>query len=317
MKVSVLVPVYGVAQYIGACAASLFGQTYRDIEFIFVDDCSPDDSISVMKAVLKAYPDRENQVRILRHEANKGVGTARQTAFAHATGEAVMHADSDDILPKDAVELLVKAMQKGAYDIVTGAYATYENGTIGAIMAPPKLSRRRYLRLMLCQNLVKHHLWARLYRRAFLQEQHIGFATGIDYCEDYTVVTRAFLHAKYGHIDQMVYYYRTDNVASYTHQISRKNLVSMLKANAVVADFFRQNDRKKTYRMALDMGLINMYREAMKHGMQPEEIELYCPFRPSKLVNRLFLKMMKSGIPLQVSNVLYLVYRRIARSLGM
>ena len=70
MKVSVLVPVYGVAQYIGACAASLFGQTYRDIEFIFVDDCSPDDSISVLKAVLKAYPDRENQVRILRHEAN-------------------------------------------------------------------------------------------------------------------------------------------------------------------------------------------------------------------------------------------------------
>lgn len=311
MKVSILIPVYGVEQYIAECARSLFSQTYRDLEFIFVDDCSPDNSISVLKKVLEDYPDRANQVHIIRHETNKGVGTARQTAFTHATGECIMHADSDDLLPADAVELLVGGMQKGAYDIVSGAYAEYRNQTIGAIKLPPTLPSQYYVRQLLCQNLVKHNLWGRLYRRAFLQENNISFVPGIDYCEDYTVITRAFFSARYTTIDDLVYYYRTDNITSYTHQISHKNLVSMLKANAVVIDFFRKNDVKRLYHQALDMGLLNMYRDAMKNGMSPKEIATYCPFLPIKARNRVFLKAMTTWLPMKVSDILYRIYRRI------
>ena len=311
MKVSILIPVYGVEQYIAECARSLFSQTYRDLEFIFVDDCSPDNSISVLKKVLEDYPDRANQVHIIRHETNKGVGTARQTAFTHATGECIMHADSDDLLPADAVELLVGGMQKGAYDIVSGAYAEYRNQTIGAIKLPPTLPSQYYVRQLLCQNLVKHNLWGRLYRRAFLQENNISFVPGIDYCEDYTVITRAFFSARYTTIDDFVYYYRTDNITSYTHQISHKNLVSMLKANAVVIDFFRKNDVKRLYHQALDMGLLNMYRNAMKNGMSPKEIATYCPFLPIKARNRVFLKAMTTWVPMKVSDILYRIYRRI------
>ena len=311
MKVSILIPVYGVEQYIAECARSLFSQTYRDLEFIFVDDCSPDNSISVLKKVLEDYPDRANQVHIIRHETNKGVGTARQTAFTHATGECIMHADSDDLLPADAVELLVGRMQKGAYDIVSGAYAEYRNQTIGAIKLPPTLPNQYYVRQLLCQNLVKHNLWGRLYRRAFLQENNISFVPGIDYCEDYTVITRAFFSARYTTIDDLVYYYRTDNITSYTHQISHKNLVSMLKANAVVIDFFRKNDVKGLYHQALDMGLLNMYRDAMKNGMHPKEIETYCPFQPIKARNRVFLMAMTTWLPMKVSDILYRIYRRL------
>ena len=127
MKVSILVPVYAVEDYIAECAQSLFGQDYHDLEYIFVDDCSPDNSISVLKEVLTAFPERANQMKIIRHEQNKVVGAARQTAFEHATGEAIMHADSDDIMPPHAVSALVETMQTGNYDIVTGAYTTYEN----------------------------------------------------------------------------------------------------------------------------------------------------------------------------------------------
>lgn len=311
MKVSILIPVYGVEQYIAECARSLFSQTYRDLEFIFVDDCSPDNSISVLKKVLEDYPDRANQVHIICHESNKGVGIARQTAFTHATGECIMHADSDDLLPADAVELLVGGMQKGAYDIVSGAYAEYRNQAIGAIKLPPTLPSQYYVRQLLCQNLVKHNLWGRLYRRAFLQENNISFVPGIDYCEDYTVITRAFFSARYTTIDDLVYYYRTDNITSYTHQISHKNLVSMLKANVVVIDFFRKNDVKRLYHQALDMGLLNMYRDAMKNGMPPKEIATYCPFQPIKARNRVFLKAMTTWLPMKVSDILYRIYRRI------
>ena len=74
LKVSILVPVYGVEQYIEKCARSLFEQTYSDIEYVFVNDCTKDDSIGVLKRVLEKYPQRMQQVRIINHEKNMGLG---------------------------------------------------------------------------------------------------------------------------------------------------------------------------------------------------------------------------------------------------
>ena len=311
MKVSILVPVYAVEAYIAECAQSLFGQDYHDLEYIFVDDCSPDNSISVLKEVLTAFPERANQVKIIRHEQNKGVGAARQTAFEHATGEAIMHADSDDIMPPHAVSALVETMQTGNYDIVTGAYTTYENHSEGAVNLPPNMPRERYVSLLLCQNKVKNNLWARLYRRAFLLEQGIDFKSGINYCEDYTGIARAFFTARFTTTDAPVYGYRIDNITSYTHQISRRSLISMVKANAVVIDFYRRNDVKGRYHQALDMGLLNMYRDAMKNGMRVNEIATYCSFKPLKRRNRMFLQTMTTWFPLKISDILYRVYRKM------
>lgn len=311
MKVSILVPVYAVEAYIAECAQSLFGQDYHDLEYIFVDDCSPDNSISVLKEVLTAFPERTNQVKIIRHEQNKGVGAARQTAFEHATGEAIMHADSDDIMPPHAVSALVETMQTGNYDIVTGAYTTYENHNEGAVNLPPTMPRERYVSLLLCQNKVKNNLWARLYRRAFLLEQGIDFKSGINYCEDYTVIARAFFTARSTTTDAPVYGYRIDNITSYTHQISRRSLISMVKANAVVIDFYRRNDVEGRYYQALDMGLLNMYRDAMRNGMRPNEIATYCSFKPLKRRNRMFLQAMTTWLPLKISDILYRVYRKM------
>lgn len=311
MKVSILVPVYAVEAYIAECAQSLFGQDYRDLEYIFVDDCSPDNSISVLKEVLTAFPERTNQVKIIRHEQNKGVGAARQTAFEHATGEAIMHADSDDMMPPHAVSALVETMQTGNYDIVTGAYTTYENHSEGAVNLPPTMPRERYVSLLLCQNKVKNNLWARLYRRAFLLEQGIDFKSGINYCEDYTVIARAFFTACFTTTDAPVYGYRIDNITSYTHQISRRSLISMVKANAVVIDFYRRNDVEGRYHQALDMGLLNMYRDAMRNGMRTNEIATYCSFKPLKRRNRMFLQAMTTWLPLKISDILYRVYRKM------
>ena len=98
MKVSILVPIYGVEHYIEQCARSLFEQSYSDIEYIFVNDCTPDSSMDILKQVLSIYPNRKSQVRIIEHEHNQGLGAARLTATKAATGEAVMHVDSDDYI---------------------------------------------------------------------------------------------------------------------------------------------------------------------------------------------------------------------------
>lgn len=64
-KVSVIIPVYNVATYIKRCACSLFEQTLYDMEFIFVDDASPDDSVQILQETLSHYPQRKSQVHII------------------------------------------------------------------------------------------------------------------------------------------------------------------------------------------------------------------------------------------------------------
>ena len=70
MKVSLLIPVYGVEKYIEKCAVSLFEQTYEDIEYIFVDDCTPDNSMNVLSGVIERYPKRKDHTRIIHHDRN-------------------------------------------------------------------------------------------------------------------------------------------------------------------------------------------------------------------------------------------------------
>lgn len=77
-KVSIIVPVYGVEKYIERCCRSLFEQTLDDIEYLFIDDCSPDRSIEILKKVLDEYPHRKNQVHIHRMGKNSGQAAVRK-----------------------------------------------------------------------------------------------------------------------------------------------------------------------------------------------------------------------------------------------
>lgn len=105
--VSILIPVYNVEAYIERCARSAFEQSYQNLEFIFVDDATPDASIQVLQRVIADYPDRCDSIKILHHERNRGLAAARNTAIAACHGDFVMHVDSDDWLEPEAAELLI------------------------------------------------------------------------------------------------------------------------------------------------------------------------------------------------------------------
>ena len=111
-KVSFLVPVYNVSAYIGRCARSLFEQTFDDIEYIFVNDCTPDDSMERLEAVIEQYPERAGQVKIINQEQNQGPGTARNVALLAASGEYVCCVDSDDYVEYNMYALLQEAIGK-------------------------------------------------------------------------------------------------------------------------------------------------------------------------------------------------------------
>lgn len=117
-KISVIIPVYGVEKYIERCARSLFEQTLNDIEFIFVNDCTPDNSINMLKATLAEYPQRESQVRIINFKQNQGAAKAREIGIKAATGEYVIHCDSDDWVDCNIYEKLYNEAILNNSDIV-------------------------------------------------------------------------------------------------------------------------------------------------------------------------------------------------------
>lgn len=112
MKISVVVPVYGVEAYIADCARSLLSQSWKEAEFVFVNDGTPDKSMEVLSGVLKDYPDREV---IIVNQENKGLPQARKAGIRKAAGDYIMHVDSDDWLAEGALEkLALKAMETDA-----------------------------------------------------------------------------------------------------------------------------------------------------------------------------------------------------------
>ena len=106
--ISVIVPVYKVENYIAECATSLFTQTYSNIEYIFVNDGSPDASLSVLnKLIEEKFFSLRDRIVIVNKE-NEGLPMTRKVGLQYAKGEYILHVDSDDWLETNAIEILVR-----------------------------------------------------------------------------------------------------------------------------------------------------------------------------------------------------------------
>lgn len=128
-KVSFIVAVYNVADYIEQCARSLFEQTLEDIEIVFVNDCSPDDSEEIIRRTLEEYPHRKGQVKILTHEKNEQIMATRKDGLSASTGEYVHFIDGDDYVEPQTAELMYgKAVETDADVVVCNIYWYRQNG---------------------------------------------------------------------------------------------------------------------------------------------------------------------------------------------
>lgn len=114
-KVSVIVPIFNVEKYIERCALSLFEQTLDEIEYIFVNDATPDLSIDRLLSVINQYQNRKDNIKIVHHKSNMGLPSARKTGIQYATGEYIYHCDSDDWCEADMLrQMYVHAISQNA-----------------------------------------------------------------------------------------------------------------------------------------------------------------------------------------------------------
>jgi glycosyltransferase involved in cell wall biosynthesis len=236
IKVSVCIPLYRVEAYIERCARSLFEQTLQDgIEFIFVDDASPDASVARLEAVLEDYPQRKAQVKILRHATNQGLVAARQTALKHAQGEYIIHCDSDDWVDRNYYEDMYLAASSARAEIAYSAYYQ-DDGAQKCIHTPilETTSPRELLQAMLGNN--RHwNVVAKLVHRNLALSPTLVSRKEVCFGEDLMLSSQMVAQAtRVAYCGTACYHYFCKNESSYTRTFSRASLDQLMTAIATL-----------------------------------------------------------------------------------
>lgn len=208
-KVSVIVPVYAVERYIGKCAVSLFSQTWEDCEFIFVDDGSPDRSVRTVESILDgSFPHLRPRVKIL-HESNSGLPCARMTGLAAATGDFIIHVDSDDWVEPDYIRRLVEtALSEDADVVYCDYYKEYPGRSKPASEGDFSPSTGPVAAKCMHNSIIRAYMWNKLVRRGLYDLQTMVVPVH-GYHEDIVFQTQILFGAgKVVHLKEALYHYR-------------------------------------------------------------------------------------------------------------
>ena len=211
-SVSVVIAVYKVEEYIAQCCHSLFAQTLKNIEYIFVDDCSPDKSMDIVQLVLAEYPDRRGQVKIIRHPQNMGVSRTREDGVKAATGEYIIHCDPDDWVELDMYEQLYnKAVEENADMVLCDLWWHYPEDPkpYYDCEKPKELTSRSILASCLsAQYPILHSFLHNKLIRSRLYKM-VEWPHEISFCEDMVVCTQILsLPISVYHVKRPYYHYR-------------------------------------------------------------------------------------------------------------
>lgn len=256
-KVSVIVPIFNVEKYIERCAQSLFEQTLDDIEYIFVDDASPDNSMAVLQTIIDRYPLRKDHVRIFRHETNKGLPQARRTGIMAATGEYIQHVDSDDYTDTSMLEKLYKkAVDEDADIVMCDFFFKSENEEELHIMNPYEIGLNGMnIRENMIDGRIWPNVWSRLTKRELYQQIPDKYYPVGNNAEDsvFTIVT-AYYSQKIAYLQEPLYYYWISN-QSITRLTTLERMISnqyeRKENTSVMARFLKDNGIYEKYYLAI------------------------------------------------------------------
>ncbi len=238
--VSIIVPIYGVEKHIAKCAHSLFTQTYSNVEYLFVNDCTKDGSMKVLDEVMTLYPERQQNCRIIEHDVNKGLAAARYTGISYVTGEYVMHVDSDDYLEHDAVSIMVDKVIEDDSDIVIGgSYSVFPTERVQNVPYPHY--DKDTLLMMLLHMRVSPSVWGKLYSsKLYALENDTLPLPGVNHGEDFATVPRLVHYAqKISYVDVPLYNYVQFNDESYSKNYNARSMRDMAMAAEKLSSFFK------------------------------------------------------------------------------
>ncbi|MCI6936159.1 MAG: glycosyltransferase [Clostridiales bacterium] len=199
--ISVIVPVYNVAQYLSQCVSSILSQDYGDLEVILIDDGSTDPS----GEICDQYAAKDSRVRVI-HQKNGGAAAAKNAGLRIASGDYLAFADSDDYLEPGAYGFLMKTLLETNADAVQGSFReVYRNRAEEQHIQEEVLEGYDYL-LRFPKDFSCALLWNKLYRRAIFDG--VFFEEGHKIDDEYFTYQGFLQPRKVVRADRIVYNYR-------------------------------------------------------------------------------------------------------------
>lgn len=211
-KVSVIIPVYNAEKFVEKCVVSLMEQTLADgIEFIFVDDNSPDNSVDIIRKTVALYPHRVSHTKIVTQKDGRGVSAARTLGMANASGEYLIHCDSDDWVEADAYESMLTVAMAQSADLVVCDFCLNGAREVIKSQKPDECSSESLLASIsgASQKVIHGSLWNKLIRKTLCDKAK--FPEGVNYCEDVFLLFQILKEdIKIAYLPRGLYHYRVN-----------------------------------------------------------------------------------------------------------
>lgn len=264
-KISIIIPVFNVEQYIAECLESCIHQTLKEIEILIVDDCGSDRSIEIARE----YASRDSRIKILEQEENFGPFHCRNVGAKEAKADYIMFLDSDDFLDLNACEVALSATENNFYDIVGFGAFGYCKDKVHILVArkEQKFDSFKAYRDWACVQ--KYTPQWELTFRIIKKEKYLkacailNLQDRIYMAEDALMsfvlwnVCKTFCHKK-----EILYYYRRDNMASTTHS---NNVDLLLSDYKKVMDKISEISKLNSFDKKLAKLFVSMLRWESNH----------------------------------------------------
>ncbi len=240
IKVSILIPFFKVEPYVGRCVESVFSQTYQNIEYVFVNDCTPDKSMEIIHALILKYG-FEEKCKMIVHEKNQGISASRNDCLDNMTGDFFLFIDADDYIDKEMVELLVAEAVKENADISGCGYIEeYPDRNIEF----PQRYTNNHDEMMQAITLltIKGVMWKLLVRSNIVKEHRneVRFILNRNIVDDYFFCCQIFYYAKrFAGVNRCMYHWIQYNPNNYTHTTSFA-VESQAAAIRLTESFYRE-----------------------------------------------------------------------------
>lgn len=292
-KVSIVVPIYKVEKYIEKCVRSLLEQTLSGIEYIFVNDATPDKSMQILDSIISEYPSRIKDCIVLNHSQNKGLPAARNTGLSIARGEYIIHFDSDDWAEKTMISNMYDIAVRNSADIVSCDFRmVYSNRNIIYKTIDFTEDRIENIRKYISSGWTV--IWNLLVKRSIYINNNIKSFEGHSYCEDFNLSIKLMLNAdKIVHLNKVLYNYNKTNTSSIMHGLNEKTMNDEQVLYIDIINYLKEKGLYKYYEKQMSWRVLKSKQEwILDRGTYNKFLNLHpdshkyiwsCPFINFKL----------------------------------
>ncbi len=258
-KVSVIIPMYNVAEYARKCVDSVLHQTYRELEIIIINDGSTDATFSILQEIR----DTDERLRVISWP-NHGVSAARNLGIEVATGEFIFFLDGDDWIEDSCIERLVNELKRGNSDIAVGNYHRFRDSISSYLVHVPKEKyyTKTYTPVEWFRDFEDSNeallftiVCGKLYRKELFR--NIRYPVGIKMEDAYTTYLTYLLADRITFVNEPLYIYRiNENSTMETASEIMKNPIDCLEEECMLLSMLGMDTKAVTKLYYIRLGLL-------------------------------------------------------------